>query len=224
MRTSVLSAGLLSFARPARSREKVAEEDMLPVVSKRWDADRFANEQIRGLVRRVFDPDATPALRQIVFSAIDPDTNVLGVCRRVAECLASETSKEVAIVTSDAQPTVSEAAEIHRQCPIPRRGTRLLNNVWLVSVDDLNRTRSESLKICLEEARRAFDYSIIAASPSEVQDAGQVADGLILVLSALRTRRASARQFRDALSHVRLLGTVLSDREFPIPEGIYRSL
>jgi Mrp family chromosome partitioning ATPase len=54
----------------------------------------------------------------------------------------------------------------------------------------------------------------------------QSADGMILVLSAQKTRRIAARKIKDVLdaAHVRVLGTVLCDREFPIPERIYRQL
>jgi Mrp family chromosome partitioning ATPase len=54
----------------------------------------------------------------------------------------------------------------------------------------------------------------------------QFADGIILVLSAHRTRRAMARKIKETLeaAQVRILGTVLSDRVFPIPERIYRRL
>jgi Mrp family chromosome partitioning ATPase len=54
----------------------------------------------------------------------------------------------------------------------------------------------------------------------------RLADGLILVLSARHTRRAAARRIKQLLdeARVQLLGTVLTDREFPIPERIYRRL
>src|SRR5258708_26835679 len=53
---------------------------------------------------------------------------------------------------------------------------------------------------------------------------GQLADGVILVLSAQRTRRVTARNVKEGLerAEARILGTVLSDRDFPIPERIYR--
>jgi Mrp family chromosome partitioning ATPase len=54
----------------------------------------------------------------------------------------------------------------------------------------------------------------------------QFADGIILVLSAHRTRRVVARRIKEVLEETkaRVLGTVLTDRVFPIPEGIYRRL
>jgi Mrp family chromosome partitioning ATPase len=54
----------------------------------------------------------------------------------------------------------------------------------------------------------------------------QFADGIILVLSARYTRRAVARKIKDSLEgkRGRILGIVLSDRVFPIPQAIYRRL
>jgi Mrp family chromosome partitioning ATPase len=51
-------------------------------------------------------------------------------------------------------------------------------------------------------------------------------DGIVLVLSAQHTRRAAALRIKEKVdeAHVRLLGTVLSDREFPIPQRLYRRL
>jgi len=83
------------------------------------------------------------------------------------------------------------------------------------------------LKAYMEEIRREFEYSIVAASggdPNETLAIGQSADGIVLVLSAMRTRRAGAVRVRDALAQLHLLGTVLTDREFPIPATIYRRL
>jgi hypothetical protein len=78
----------------------------------------------------------------------------------------------------------------------------------------------------MQQVRQQFSYSIVAASsaPASEPRLAEFADGMVLVISALRTRRAAARKLLEDLSHVRLLGTVLQDREFPIPEGIYRRL
>ena len=49
---------------------------------------------------------------------------------------------------------------------------------------------------------------------------------LVLVLTANKTRRLVAAQIKDQLSkaQVPLLGTVLAERRFPVPKGLYRSL
>jgi receptor protein-tyrosine kinase len=78
--------------------------------------------------------------------------------------------------------------------------------------------------------RREFEYSIVEAPPAgesnEATAMAQFADGIILVVSAQRTRRAAALKIKASLeaAKIRLLGTVLSDRLFPIPEKIYRRL
>jgi Mrp family chromosome partitioning ATPase len=55
---------------------------------------------------------------------------------------------------------------------------------------------------------------------------GQVADAAVLVIEANSTRRLSARKAKEALdaAGVRLLGTVLHNRSFPIPETLYNWL
>ena len=54
----------------------------------------------------------------------------------------------------------------------------------------------------------------------------EAADGVVLVVTANRTRRAVALGAAQALlaAGARVLGTVLADRTFPIPETIYRRL
>jgi Mrp family chromosome partitioning ATPase len=55
---------------------------------------------------------------------------------------------------------------------------------------------------------------------------GELADGIVLVLGANSTRKATARKIKNTLETMRsqILGTVLSERAFPIPEWIYRRL
>jgi len=50
--------------------------------------------------------------------------------------------------------------------------------------------------------------------------------GLVLVLTANKTRRLVAAQIKDQMSQARvpLLGTVLAERRFPVPQGLYRGL
>jgi len=82
----------------------------------------------------------------------------------------------------------------------------------------------------LGEMRREFEYSILEGPPAgeshEASAMAQFADGIILVLSAQYTRRIAARKVKEMLeaTQVRILGTILSDRIFPIPEAIYRRL
>jgi len=230
MREGVLSEGLWRVGRTS----KVAETP--PIVSgeralrprEGWDAEKFACDQIRGLVRQIFAPSVTAPVRQVVFSAVEIDTDIRAICLRVGETLATQTMKDVAIVTND--PCMRREEKLELTIPAREIATKIRRNLWSVPFqrNGEDGTSAESLHSYLGEIRREFEYSIVATSwadgPQEAIAMGQVADGVILVLSALHTKRAVARKLRDALSQSRFLGTVLSDREFPIPDRIYRRL
>ena len=78
--------------------------------------------------------------------------------------------------------------------------------------------------------RREFEFSIVEAPPAgesnQALAMAQFADGIILVLSAHRTRRITACKTVEMLEAAKahILGTVLADRIFPVPDRIYRRL
>ncbi|MGA2457672.1 MAG: hypothetical protein ABSF85_08900 [Terriglobales bacterium] len=80
----------------------------------------------------------------------------------------------------------------------------------------------------LRELTTEFDFSILWCAPVSWLTAsiGQACDGLVLVLTANKTRRLVAAQIKLQLSkaQVPLLGTVLAERRFPVPQGLYRNL
>jgi Mrp family chromosome partitioning ATPase len=86
------------------------------------------------------------------------------------------------------------------------------------------------LKERLAELRGQFEYMLINAPGTSVcgdaQLLGLVADAAILVIEANSTRRRTARKAMETLdaAGVRLLGTVLHNRTFPIPGLLYRKL
>jgi Mrp family chromosome partitioning ATPase len=53
-----------------------------------------------------------------------------------------------------------------------------------------------------------------------------LSDGVIFVVEANSTRRETTKRFKESLEEVRVrvLGVVLNDRTFPIPESVYRKL
>jgi hypothetical protein len=222
----------------------VARERLRPEVkstehSRRWSPENFAQEQIRGLVRHVFFSNAQPPLRQIVLSAVEAETDVRRICRQMGEVLARETTGSVAVVGEDLRTlehanleAIVEDETKFAGSPLRRIATRLRNNLWLVplAINVGVPATAASLHSYLGELRREFDYTIVAGPPAgestEATAMAQFADGTILVLSADRTRRVAARKIKERLdeANARVLGVVLSDRAFPIPEAIYRRL
>jgi hypothetical protein len=82
----------------------------------------------------------------------------------------------------------------------------------------------------LEQLRTDFDYTLLqapaAGASSEAALFGNLCDGVILVLEARSTRKFAAQRVKSMLNsaNARLLGTILTERTFPIPERIYRKL
>ncbi|MFZ0958470.1 MAG: hypothetical protein WAN60_19160 [Candidatus Sulfotelmatobacter sp.] len=218
-----------------------------------WNPDGFAREQLRGLVQRIFFSQATARMRQVVISAAESRTDVSDICLQVGEVLSQETSASVVVVAGDASgsaglPTGLSSSD--GQVPDnPKRSalaTRVYGNLWMTpglrrrdAAGDLARgvgnargemTGSAAWYSRLCDFRREFEYSILegpaAGESSDSAIAAQVADGMILVLTAHGTRRATVHRIQETLksTQTHLLGTILAERRFPIPEGIYRRL
>ena len=204
-----------------------------------WNPENFAREQIRGLVRRVFFTHRAQAVKQVVFCAAEPHTDVGPICDQVGRALALETSAEIAIVSRNAG--LPETAQVQIQSPrsgsagIKSWSTQLAINLWRVPQSGLRELCRDPgtgryWRSILAELQNNFEYVVIhgpvAGASSESALLGQLADGIILVLEAHNTRRATARKIKETLegTQSRILGTVLSERTFPVPERIYRRL
>ena len=208
--------------------------------AERWNPEDFAREQIRGLVRKVFFSRVERPVRQVVFSPAEPETDVQNLCWRVGEALALETGESIAMVgeysevLQDAEANVTDPSEHvdDRSTELRRTARRVRGNLWLVppGAKEGKYMTSTLLHSYLGEIRTQFEYSIVAglsvAESSGATAMAQLADGIVLVLSAQHTRRITARKVKEQLEAAQacLLGTVLSDRVFPIPERIYRRL
>jgi hypothetical protein len=199
-----------------------------------WSAENFAREQLQRLIQQLFLSDSDRRVRQVLFSAVDRETDVEGISRLVGEGLALEKVGSVGVMGSlpwNSQeictpPQITRGNQKPETSPLRETGLRLKENLWLVSrAGGSGITPNLHARIC--GLRSAFDYSIIAAPISDSHEAiaiGQIVDGIVLVLSARHTRRAIARSAMGSLKNGRILGTVLTDRVFPIPEKIYRRL
>lgn len=234
MRVGALSASLTAVRPIARTENAVAERNAFPVAVG-WNEQAFAEEQIRGLVRQVFSPALNPRVQQVVFAPVERETDVRKLCLWVGEVLAQERPGEIAVI--DESEIGSEWCSISdsdtwrdRATSVRQLGARVSKNLWSFPMRGTTPDPSDRMSLSgfLSEVRHEFEYSIVATPPptisSKVLEMAMCADGLVLVLSAQRTRRVTALKVRNALGDVRLLGTVLSEREFPIPTSLYRRL
>lgn len=199
--------------------------------SKSWNLENYALEQIRTLVQRVFFAGQTHAIRKVVFTALGPETDVAGLCQEVAADLSTQTHSNVAVVGLD---DAVETASSGQKSAIYGHSVQLTANLWRVSgfgLSERNVSGSEDYWLaCMNSLRREFEYAVIqgpsAYASNEVAQLGKHSDGIVLVLDAHSTRKVIARKLKDTLvaTQVRILGSVLSRRRFPMPYGIYRRL
>lgn len=200
-----------------------------------WSVDTFAREQLQGLLQTLFFPPHGNGVNHVLFSPIDRETHIDSIARLLGDALASEKVGSVAVMgqishqISLPQAVVSEG-RMSETTPLRQTGLRLKENLWVVpeTIEDrMSMTPKLLARIC--NLRREFDYSIVVGPPADSHEAlamAAIADGIVLALSAGHTRRATARNVMRFLesTNARILGTVLTDRVFPIPAKIYRRL
>ena len=213
---------------PSRAESEPAREEWS------WTPEGFAREQLRGLVQRTFFSGPTRTVRQVVISAAESRIDISEICRQVGEVLAQETSANVVVAAGDLAGVASDP-----QCPdspkLDPLAIRVRSNLWLAAGLRERHGAPKRLsgtewckRLC--ELRREFEYSILegpaAGDSGESAIAAQVADGMILVLTAHGTRRAAVQRIQQTLksTQTHMLGTILAERRFPIPESIYRRL
>jgi Mrp family chromosome partitioning ATPase len=206
-------------------------------------ANEDANEgEIEHFVRRVFvSPPEAP--RTVLFCGVDTANSSGSICARAGCALARISQGRVCLVDANTpsrmlsnffeeatQPkVVSVKATIFEQC------RQVGDNLWLAGGNAGNVRQKalpprEELEHFLLQLRVAFDYVLIDVPSARVGDVAQVfgsiADGAILVVDANQTRRLSARNAQQILvgAGVHLLGAILYNRTFPIPEALYKRL
>jgi Mrp family chromosome partitioning ATPase len=199
--------------------------------------------EILRLVHVLFLSSAT-APHHVMFCGVDADDGSGSVCASAARTLASEVSSRVCLVDAKTLGTSVQRAlnldesgfpssiSLVQHSSVPRQVDR---NLWFVSAVHLTSGgawNGGAEQICsrLLDLRKEFGYLLVDAPPLGIDIMtwllGQVADGVVLVLEANATRRATARRAKENLeaANVPLLGTVLNNRTFPIPEKLYRWL
>ena len=236
MSQTAASTGLFASSIPRANAQSELHESARPRRAS-WP-ETFTTEQVRGLVRQLFLSETERRSRQILFSSTDRETDIRCVCRLVGEALALENVGNVAVLGTHPHlyPAGSVASEMRRDdrrretTPLQQAGFHIANNLWVIPNTLAERfSMTSRLHSAIADLRREFQYSIIEGPVADSHEAlmmAQMADGVVLVLSAHHTRRAMARKLKHVLESVnaRILGTVLMDRVFPIPENIYRRL
>jgi hypothetical protein len=198
-----------------------------------WSRENYALEQMRSLVRQVFLGNVVPPRKQVAISAAEAETDAADVCDAVGRTLALETGADVAVVTGE--QSLADRLRPHsrfgRRVTIKSWSKHGAANLWHVPRRAGHEYRTGLYWLSfLAELRNEFEYSVIlapaAGTSSEAALIGQMTDGIVLVLGAHSTRKATARKIKENLvsAQCHIVATVLSERRFPIPGWIYRRL
>jgi Mrp family chromosome partitioning ATPase len=231
-----------------RPRPADAPAPTLPVLGARQlpvpgEIDPQVRQQLAGLVERVFLRDSPETLHCVAFADATGQAQAGRITAAVARLLAAQTPAQVcALDTAFQHPSLHEwfGAPCEPGLSEFLQGTASLTevaaqagrNLWVVPAGayrpDLALS-SPPVRHRLAELLGSFEFILASAPPIDAAgEAGQLwfADAAILLIAAGRTRREHARQIAEHLrvANVPVLGTVLSNRAFPIPASLYNRL
>ena len=204
-------------------------------------------EELTKLAQRIFLQPGADSPRVVVFTASESGNGCSSICACAAELLAAQVTGSVCLVDANLRhPGLHEqfAVENHFGLADALQGTEpLLNyarsmsrtNLWLVSCGSspeaaLPLLSSDRMRQRITELRSGVDYVLIDASAMNVSNDATVlaaaAVGVVMVLKANSSRRETVRKAVQDMqaAHVRVLGAVLNQRTFPIPDAIYNRL
>jgi capsular exopolysaccharide synthesis family protein len=223
------------------SDEKATEH---PVMLEMEEKQR---DEIMKFVQHVFMMPGTGAPRTVVLTSAEPGNGCSWICCRAAATLAAQAVGPVCMVDANLRsPALHQtfAVENHYGLSNALKSTESIRNfvrplgqqnLWLLSCG-ADATKSQSLvlsdpmRLRLAELRQYFEYVLVDAPAltvgSDALALGRSADGVVLVIRANASRRESARKAVQDLQNAgaRVLGAVLNQRTFPIPQAIYTKL
>ena len=232
--------GELLRAMPLPARTLAADE---PVISIRDQADTRSaaplptvsvrDEQIHALIQQLFFQHEAGLVRNVGFTPVEASAQTAPMCIDVAKALACGGKYDVGLIDASA-----DAVPLQRHLEIEaphdsKDAWPIASRLWLVPwrswsrAPGLHSITDQDLER-LHDFMKGFDFSILYCAPVSWLTAriAQSCDGLVLILTANKTRRLVAAQIKEQLTkaHIPLLGTVLAERRLPVPQGLYRKL
>lgn len=220
---------------------RTAVMDVVPILSSY--AGNASGEEMLRLIQRIFLSANGNAPRQVVLCGVNGKNSSSSVCAMAGRTLAANSSRPVCVVDANVRsPRLSAMFGVESKnpfsgpsAPLRDQCVKVGGNLWLAGPNILaDNSRvllpPDQLKERLAQLRETFEYMLIDAPGTSVcgdaQLLSQVADAAILVIEANSTRRLTARKAKESLdaAGVRVLGAVLHNRSFPIPERLYKRL
>ena len=208
--------------------------------------DEMAKDEVNKVVHRLFRTGTAEGPRCVVFTCPESGGGTSWMCAHVADLLASQVSASVCVVDGNFR-----SPSLHLQFGVENnlglgdalRGSqslreyvqRLGSNLWMITAGNTSEEAqqlliSDRIRARFSELRATFDYILFDTPALSLCNhslvLGGLSDGVTLVLKANSTRRDAARLALQELEAAKtpVLGAVLNQRTFPIPEKIYSKL
>ncbi|HTZ98143.1 MAG TPA: CpsD/CapB family tyrosine-protein kinase [Terriglobales bacterium] len=210
------------------------------------EIDGMAREEITKLVHRVFLLGGPEAPRRVVFTGTESGNGTTWMCAHAGEILASQTARTVCIVDCNLRrPCLHDQFKVQNHNgladalrgdgPVRQYSRQMRRNLWIVSCGSecepsADLLTSDRMKMRLTELANEFDYLLLDVASLNTSNhgivLGNLVDGMVIVLKAHHTRRDTTRDVIQSIqgANVRVLGAVLNQRTFPIPENIYKRI
>jgi Mrp family chromosome partitioning ATPase len=208
-------------------------------------ADASARDEEHRLVQEVFLQPSLTRRQMVLFAEVERHPGAAAICGRMAEVLA-QGEGSVCVADADLRspslhqrfraPVTQGLLEVLQNGGSARRATQRVGpNLWLLPAgsrpaDPHTVLTPDRLRMLFKDLRDEFDYVLVSGPPfSQRADSmllSQLSDGVVLVVEAHATRRERARMVTESLAaaQVPVLGVVLNNRTFPIPDALYRRL
>jgi len=210
-------------------------------------ADPVGGAEEAELVQRVFMLPAHEVPHVVTFCAVEETNGAGGICSRAAINLANQTGSVCLVEGNFQSPSLHQYFSLDNSRGLSdallesgpiRNFVFSLREASLSVLSGGSRCgntqalrKSERLRHRIAELRQEFSYVLICGPPvrQKQMDAvllAQIADGIILILESMVTRREAARTAKENLfaANVNILGAVLNNHSFSIPETLYKRL
>jgi len=214
---------------------------------RRTDLEAISREEEIKLVHRIFPAGGQRSPQIVLFSAVESDAGCASICVRTAMILAARGDGSVCVVDANLRsPCLHHyfgidnsrglAEAVLEPLPIQDFAQKHAEaNLWILPGGSAAGQLSfpgvyDRLSSRMTELRGQFKYVVIHSSPLDLDSASILlsswTDGVVMVVEADTTRRETARRMKQNLdaANVCVLGVVLNNRTFSIPEALYRRL
>jgi len=220
-----------------------------PAVRNRTSISKLTGQALAGvqrLVDQVFVVPGTKRPKVIVIAGVEPGDGASWITARISEVLADKVSGDCCVVDGNlAAPAVHEYLNCENRAglsdailepgPVRQFAQQVQGNLWMMcSGSRLDQSDllvdSERFASRMGELRDQFECVLIDVPPlsagAQALSVARCTDGVILVVRADRTHRDAVRSAVSDLqsANLRVLGTVLNDRTYPVPKKIYSRL